>query len=713
MPLKFAEDRAGVSQEVGMTDREPHAPHLTPPAGWPAVAPAPPDAPHPETAHEGSAPLMTATLATRPPPRTPTAAAPGDRGRAWLDSLFAGELPPPAAPATALPPADRTAAEYDAVSRAAACRDLFVIHADAPAGERAIADLARCVAERVLVLTPGAAAADRIAERLLRCGVPALRALADDENPARPSSAVSRATSCALGGAAVEQASRDAAAAVADAEERVAAFATVSKAVARLNEVNDLLRQLDAEVAELTARRDRLEADLKAERDTPFAAALAAIQAEHDAASAALAAELQSAAAARAEKEGALAQARHHHAEAVRKPGLLARIFAKPKSGAPDAAELEKQVHAMEAEVAEASARAAELQARRDAAAADFATEREKRTAAELALRRGVVEAAAAAAESSRERARAEAAALASAISAAVPGDDHGAAERQLADARRRAAEVAAGAPEVAARALAAHRVVVAVPAALEADPVFTAIAADPPFGLLVLDRAEELPESEFPRLARLAERWVLVGDAAPPDEPRWHAGRHHRGRADAPFVARLARWLDRDSWAAEGARLVCRLAALSPEQRLELTREPLADRPEVELRFADSDGDRTLAEIAFPADAGVAAAKRLLVESLGAVLLRPCGELTWRHDADAITAAWPAADAGCGEWVELEPGVREKVAGCGAFAYTAAVSFDPAAGWDAERAAAWLADRLPPATGRFAALPRAAGPRG
>ena len=56
---------------------------------------------------------------------------------------------------------------------------------------------------------------------------------------------------------------------------------------------------------------------------------------------------------------------------------------------------------------------------------------------------------------------------------------------------------------------------------------------------------------------------------------------------------------------------------------------------------------------------------------------------------------------------------MREKVVGCGAAAFTAAVAFDPAAGWDAEKAAAWLARHLPAASaGRFAAVPADTSPK-
>ena len=240
-----------------------------------------------------------------------------------------------------------------------------------------------------------------------------------------------------------------------------------------------------------------------------------------------------------------------------------------------------------------------------------------------------------------------------------------------------------------------------------------------PPFALLVLDRAEELTEHDFVRLAPLAARWVLVGDAPPADEPRPHLnGAHHRhppgrnGRpAEVPFAARLARHLDRQTWAVEADRLVCRLCASPRRRRGSLTREPLLDRADVEVRFAQADGEPVLAEVAFPAATPVAAAKSFVFEQLDKILLRPCGPVEWDHTPDAVTARWPAADCGGGPdaaWIDLEPGVREKVVGSGACAFTAAVSFDPAAGWDAEKVAAWLDHHLPAHSDcRFAAVPR------
>jgi hypothetical protein len=306
---------------------------------------------------------MSAMIATRPLLRNPHAGNAGERGRVWLDRLFAGDFPFPAVPVAALPPSDRSIIEHDVVSRAVGCRDLFVIHADIAAGERVIADIARAAADRVLILTPNPAAADRIAERLLKYGASILRTLADDENPVRPSPVVNKVTSAAIGHASAEQAKKEAAAAVVAAEQRIAVFAVVSKAIARLREVTDLLKKHDANIADLTAHRDRLEADVKAESDTPFAAAIAKLKTEHAEVTTQLTAELQTVTAHHTEKETILAQVRHHHADATRKPGLLARLFGgKPKPGAPDPAELEKQVHTLEAEVATLAAQVTDLQ---------------------------------------------------------------------------------------------------------------------------------------------------------------------------------------------------------------------------------------------------------------------------------------------------------------------------------------------------------------
>lgn len=676
-----------------MTERTPRAPDAPRPP-----APPRPDStdPHPDSVI-GTGP-MSATLAP-PLPAAPHAPseprAPDAPGRAFVSRLFAGsfEFAPFAAVA---PPTDRTPAEADAVARAAGCPDLFAVHADPVAGGRFIADVTRAATGRVLILTPNEQAADKLVERLAALEVPVLRALADGENPARGVPAVSRATSAARLSSPEESARRETAARLTAAERRSAAFAPVAKVVARLLEAEAELVKLDAGRAAHAACRARAEAEVRAETDTPFARAAAELRAARAAERAALETDLRAAEADRAAKADSVAKAREHLAEAQKKPGFFARVFGgKPKPGAPDPTELERTVVALEGEVQALAARTADLSARFAAADAAHAAELEARVTSEVAARQSACDALLTATEADFARGRAEVEALKKVIAGAVPGEDHAAAHAELIAARAAHADAERAASAARERALTDPRAVVGVPLCVGADPVFAALPADAPFDLLILDRAELLPEAEFARLSRLAKRWLLVGDASAAPQPR--NGR----RADVPFFARAAAALDRETLVPEGPRYVCRL--LPPVARRALTREPLADRPEIELRFVADEAEPVVAEIAFPAALPVPDAKAFLCGELNEVRLRPLGEAVWTE----LEVTWPAAGDG-GAWVNLEPGVRERVVGAGAGAFTAALSFDPAAGWTAESAAEWIAAHLPPPGSRFAALPRA-----
>src|SRR3954447_3291136 len=94
--------------------------------------PVPRAAAHHDSAPRGDGPAMPLTLFSpthgRAPTDTPHPSPAADRGRTWLARLFAGDFAFPAlAPAATAP--GRSPVEADAVSRALACRDLFVIDA--------------------------------------------------------------------------------------------------------------------------------------------------------------------------------------------------------------------------------------------------------------------------------------------------------------------------------------------------------------------------------------------------------------------------------------------------------------------------------------------------------------------------------------------------------------------------------------------------------
>ena len=363
-------------------------------------------------------------------------------------------------------------------------------------------------------------------ERLVKahCGT-VVRALADDENPARPLPLAAKATSAAILAARAGQPPREAGGAVAAADARLTALE-------RLIDLAEKTAKLDAEIARVTILADAVDPQVRAETDTPFTRKLDALAVEYKATAARLETERQALAIRRGVNVAALAELGAHAAvmaEGRKRPGFFARLFGAGKHG-PDAAEIEKQCRTTEAEIAAIDARSAELQAKTDGLAPELQIDREKATQAEVAARRAEFDAKLAALAADRDRLRSEAEAIGPAVAANPLSPDELVAlryeaTRELLAVRERAAEVNRDARELARRFLAESRVVVGTPGSLQADPVFASRdnRSGPAFDLLVLDRAEELGEHDFVNLAKLASRWVLVGDATPPSRSRGH----------------------------------------------------------------------------------------------------------------------------------------------------------------------------------------------
>lgn len=672
---------------------------------------------------------MPLTLPPQTPKRPPDpAATPApDRGRSFLNRLFAGDFSYPTITPASPPIGTRSPAEHDALSRALGCRDLFVIDAaDRAARERFVTDLIRSAAgrgERVLTISPDPAAVDRFAHDLAGgSDLKVVRALGLNEPAHRLPPALARLTSGALGPARAEQAKRAARDAVAEHETRVNRLVEAGNGVGRVRQWADRDAELAATMAACAARRDRVEATVRAEVNGHGLA-------EHRTARDTLAA-------ARREKETALATARQQltAADPAKKSGLLSRLFGTAKPTAPPV-ELTQKVHDLERELKEHAEREATAQAEHDAAAVRVAAEIEKHVAA----RRAEAEAEFAALAADREKLRAEFAAGCQVFVAAgvVPpaeltpaaaeqleaalAAEHAERTRKLDEARAHADDLHRAGTDLARRFLAETVAVVTTPGGIDADPVFRATDATPAFDLVILDHAEELTDADFVHLSRLGGRWVLAGDVAGPDAPKPPVGANGSGVHPRPsrngrhveptFVARIARLLDREAWGTEAGRLVCRMAHPTADRRRAVTREPVADHPHIEVHVVPDDaGTAQLAAIAFPPDTPAAVAREFLFRQLGEPHLRPCGDHHWHHAGDQLMACWPAAEVEAAEvgWVELHPGVREKVVGAGHAAFTAAVVFDPAAGWSPESAAAWLDEHLPPCSpSRVAVLPR------
>ncbi|HYH69153.1 MAG TPA: hypothetical protein VD866_30950 [Urbifossiella sp.] len=625
----------------------------------------------------------------------------------WLARALAGDIDLPAFAPAALPAAARTAAEADAVARALACPDLFVMDApDRAARERLIADLARCAAlrgERVLVLSPDPLAADRLAETIASDpAVKVVRALADDENPHRPSPAANRLTTAAAGRGRVDGLRRSAEADLRTADADLSAAEALATIAAGLKALADRFAAIEPERGAVAAARDAAPVP---EPGSPFAADLERIAAEFDAARRPLLADRAAVTARRAAADSTLAAARQHKADAndpTKKSGFFSRLLHKPKPPV-DPAELDRHIADAEHAVKEQADRDAALQVELDAVDRRQAAEVGKRTAAEAVARRPGFEAQLAALAAERDEvagrfvlAGKELARGGVPAPAQLTPDAAGRTFAEL-DARRAAAaakraaararldDLGAAGAELAGRVLAEARVVVGTPGSLASDPVFAVPSADPPFALLILDHAEDVGEADFAQLSPRAGRWVLAGDPM--------GGSERNGRRGGALLARLARRLDRDGWARDGDRLVVRLL---PDAAV-TGREPLLDHPDVELRFA---AGGALAAIAFPPGMATAAVHRFLADQLGECRPRPCGPVRWYDDGSVLTACWPAAETLSGEWAEVGGGLRLRTAG----AFTAAVSFDPAAGWDRAAAEAWLEARVPP-PGRVAVV--------
>lgn len=223
-------------------------------------------------------------------------------------------------------------------------------------------------------------------------------------------------------------------------------------------------------------------------------------------------------------------------------------------------------------------------------------------------------------------------------------------------------------------------------------------------FDLLIVDEAHLLPEAEFAAVARRARRWVLVGEpsVANPQRPQGTPG----------LFARLWKSLHADprrlpfTWLRRDGRLTCRLRPISAEQAKWIETEPVADRPEIELRIVSAPHQSPrIAEVAFPAEMDLSEAKQFIFRELEELAICTRGRAArWRETEDAVILAFSAYDDPSAITVTLEEGVSERMVCTSAqepsadnvpTCDTLCLQFDRAAGWDRERAEQWVVQRL------------------
>jgi hypothetical protein len=266
--------------------------------------------------------------------------------------------------------------------------------------------------------------------------------------------------------------------------------------------------------------------------------------------------------------------------------------------------------------------------------------------------------------------------------------------------------------------------VVAATTSALPGDPVFGdgrhGAGSEPlNFDLLILEDADQVPESELLHVCRRARRWVLVG------EPAWHdwdeedrriASTGARGRAPSesgsqPFE-RLWRQLHCDpqslpyAWTFENDRLCCRMRPVRAEDRAHLESERVADFADIELRILTLPGGRPiLAEILFPPAMAIEQAKEYVYRELEELPIRASNHsLRWVEESDRIILRLADCQHPHEASVALEPGVREMLGKWSTDApkdrqavpwQSCCLEFDRSAGWQRRRAEQWVHQHL------------------
>jgi hypothetical protein len=269
--------------------------------------------------------------------------------------------------------------------------------------------------------------------------------------------------------------------------------------------------------------------------------------------------------------------------------------------------------------------------------------------------------------------------------------------------------------PELTAGLLQLPQVVVGPFAAFGSDPL---ASCDARFHDVIVLGCEHRDEADLNNIAARTTRQTFIGDLLAINRAQANALRPHtngNGKPHYPPVTprgqafrKLWNHLNHDSWVEEDGCLVAQLLKVEGIERGSLLREPLADRPEIEIRFLkQATGELHVAELAFPPGMQAIEAKTLLQSELGATCLTPCGLPEWKVSTDEILVSWPATQAvkTSGDWISLEAGVREYCLPVGRGGLTAAITFDKQLGWTEEAAREWLASHW--SIGHTARLPR------
>lgn len=234
-------------------------------------------------------------------------------------------------------------------------------------------------------------------------------------------------------------------------------------------------------------------------------------------------------------------------------------------------------------------------------------------------------------------------------------------------------------------------------------------------FDLLIVDEAHRLTEPDLNEAALHARRWVLVGEPVPTADTVARPG-----GLRSTYFQRLWQRFHPDpcrlptAWSRRGDRLVCSLRPITPDQERRLEAEPVADRPDIELRILvpprsprpAAAAAPEIVEVTFPVQMPVAQAQEFLYRELEEAAIEARGAAPrWEETEKLVLWLGPRSLTGT-EVVPLETGLAARLERDGW--HTAALEFDPAAGWSRPTALRWVADHLGlHDTGRTALLDR------